>query len=1338
MAPSLARCLEEVVARQPDALAVVTGPRQLTFGDLGEQAARLAVNLESARPGDRGPIAIVAPPGAPLAIATFAALTLGRACLPLDPGMPAVRRERILVDSGATLLVSAVDTSAHAADATGACAFNVATIGEPATAPATHPHIHAPDAPAMILYTSGSTGAPKGVVYAHGAILERIVRRDRFAVGPGDRIGVFGAAGMNLFRAVLRGAALVTWDIQRDGFAGIGDWIEREEITVLHCLPTLFRQWVDATPAPRAWPRLRCVSLTGEPVIRNDVVLFRRVFPAHCVLVNGLGTTEAGTFCQWTLDNATQVDTEIVPVGYAVEGTVIRLVDADGASVAAGAVGEIAVHGNMLAAGYWQRNDLEAARFRPEGALPGARFYLTGDIGRQLPNGALLHLGRNDLQVKIRGVRVEVAEVEGILMAHPSVREAAVVGRAAGAGESRLIACITARAWHPDLASELARFVRTRLPDAMVPDGWAFVAALPLTPSSKVDRRALPDPPPRREHRPQEGIIERFTRVAARCGDAVAYRLGDNALTYAELDSRSRLLAKQLVARGVGREHVVAVALARDPIFAVALLAILRAGGACLPLDPNGPRERNAAMLRESGARVLLASRTQDLGTALELVRIDPDAASDFEACAPAAESTGHPFDPERLAFVLYTSGSTGRPKAVEISERQVLHRLAWDWQARPYAPGEVACQRGAIGFVDTIAEWLGPLLCGVTTAIIPDALLLQPREMIAALAAARVSRILLVPTQLDLLLQAAPDLAHEIPALRLWTASGEPLTRATVERFRHAVPDGELWNVYGATEAWDATCHRVDATEAIIPIGRPLPGMRAYVLDDALAPVPVGTAGELYVAGAGLARGYRGDDALTHERFPENPFSPGSGDRLYRTGDRARMRDDGLLECLGRADRRVKINGVRIELGEIEAVLASHAAVREVAVIHADARTVAYVVGREHVGIDAASLRAFAREHLPAAALPREIVVLPALPRNARGKIERSVLVAPPRYRERSRTELERTLVQIFVDLLGHRRIGATDDFFDQGGDSLLGVRLVAEIEALTGRAFRLDALAAAPTPRGIAETLGRSWSAWMTDSRITINPSGTAPPLFGICGAWGYAVRLLRLGRALGEDVPFHALQPPQMKWPEGIGLRAMAAHYRDEILRAQPYGPYQIIGTSFGGIMAFEVARQLQAQGHTVALLCAVDSGPPGSRLKPPPAPAGAASGIEQAGRRVYLAHRAAANDYTPDAAYAGRMIYFRCAGAKRSIVREWGRLLRDTMEIVPVPGIHGDFHIEPQLGAIAAHLRAVLLGAADSTVHPPAQQWSFAYRARYRENQYTDTASTNRGRGSIADE
>ncbi len=1278
------------VAVQPDALAIASGGMRWTYAALADAVAALAERLRVHGDADN-PVALMLPHGAPVAVGVLAAARLGRPAVIVEPRMPGARRDAIVADAGAAAVVTL-----DGADPT--ASLGVTSLGRAAWKRLAHPALQAPDRPALVLYTSGSTGTPNGVVYSERAILDRVVDRDRFALGPGDRVGVFGGAGMNLFRTLLRGAALSAWDVERDGVAGVAEWIAREEITVLHCLPTLFRRLTDSWERTPHFPRLRFVSLTGEPVVRRDVERFRRCFPSTTVLLNGLGTTEAGTFCQAAIDPTTVLEGDLVPVGRAVDGIDVLVCDEAGRALPAGAVGEIVVRGALLAVGYWQRPVLEANRFGRDPYGNGPRRYRTGDLGRLAADGSLVHLGRRDHQVKVRGVRIEPAEVEAALMRHPSVRQAAVIGHPGEEGEARLIACVATAASRDDLATELARFVRTRLPDALVPDGWTFVDTLPLLPGGKVDRRALPLPPPRRPRRHDAGIVELFMCAVARHPEAIAYRCGDVILGYGDLDDRSAALTARLVAAGLADQDVVAIALPREPAYAVAILAVLRAGGICLPIDPDGPEERNEAMLRASGARHLVAYDACTLGRGL--ARIDPAVST-----GPTATATPHPpHDPSRLAFLLYTSGSTGTPKGVEVTEGQILHRLAWDWTARPFRAGEVTCQRAAVGFVDAIAEWLGGLLQGVPTVVLPDALLERPRDLVATLAAREVSRILLVPSQLGLLLDTIADLGARLPALRLWTASGEPLPPVTVARFRSACPDASLWNVYGATEAWDTTAHELRGVESPVPIGLPLPGMRAYLLDDALAPVATGVAGDLYVAGDGLARGYRDDAERTRERFLTNPFSPGLGDRLYRTGDRARRRDDGVLEHLGRTDRCVKLRGVRVELGEVEAVLAAHPAVREAAAVLIDERLVAFVTPAADT-FDRPALDAWARDRLPRAAVPGRIVSVPSLPRNDRGKVDRPALQEPARVLERPRTELEETVAEIFADLLGRGRVGATEDFFDLGGDSLLAVRLVAELEALTGRAATLDAIVADPTPRGIATTLTETGFPWETADCITLHPNGDALPLFAICGAWGWAVRLLRVGRALGDGIPMYALQPPAMAWPEGATIEAIAAHYADRVEARTPSGAIRLLGTSFGGILAFEVAVQLQARGRAVALLAMVDSAAPGSALKEPP-PASGASPIEAAGRRVYFAHLAASEAYAPTARFDGRILYFQCSrSVSRATPERWAPFTRAGVEVVVVPGEHGQFHVEPQLGAITRVLAKRLSVAAAGAGEEP---------------------------------
>lgn len=487
--PTIPEQFRGVAARHPDSLAVKTGDHTLTYAELDARSDRLACAIFDA--ADRGPtVGLLLDHGVSLSVGVLGCLKAGKAYVPLEPVSPPDRLARILGDAEAALVVT--DGSAPVPGlGVGELRLGDLPAGPPARPPACRV---TPEALACVLYTSGSTGRPKGVMYRQEMILARVVGHNRFGVGPGDRISALGAGGMNLFRALLTGAALVSLDVRAAGIEALPGWLRRERITLYHSVPTLFRHLVAVLGAEGSFPDLRVVNLTGEALLAQDVAAFRRHFGESCVLVHGLGTTEAGTFRELRIDRGTRIMGRVVPVGFAVEGTDVLLLARDGNLAAPGGIGEIAVRGEHLAAGYWKRPELTAARFLPDPDGGPRRIYRTGDLGQLLADGSLAHLGRDDFQIKIRGHRVEVGEVESALLDHPDVREAAVVGRRTGDGGMRLLGYVVADA--AVSSRPLRAFLRERLPDYMVPAILTVLEALPLLPNGKVDRQALPDPPP--------------------------------------------------------------------------------------------------------------------------------------------------------------------------------------------------------------------------------------------------------------------------------------------------------------------------------------------------------------------------------------------------------------------------------------------------------------------------------------------------------------------------------------------------------------------------------------------------------------------------------------------------------------------------------------------------------------------------------------------------------------------------------------------------------------------------------------------------------------------------
>ncbi|GAB3979303.1 hypothetical protein GCM10027615_55430 [Plantactinospora veratri] len=586
-------------------------------------------------------------------------------------------------------------------------------------------------------------------------------------------------------------------------------------------------------------------------------------------------------------------------------------------------------------------------------------------------------------------------------------------------------------------------------------------------------------------------LPELFAAQVARTPEATCLVDGERVLTYRELDRRTSALAAQLARRGVRTGQVVGVCLPRGVDAVVAILATLRAGAAYLPLDPAQGPERLGAVLADSGSRLVVtdpAWAPPDLPVpVLDVSAAETGAESgagteaESEADPDSAEAAGGPVGPEDAAFVIYTSGSTGRPKGVLGTHRAVVNRLHWSWQTQPYEPGEVCCQKTAATFVDSVAELFGPLLGGVPLVVLPAEVTGDPAGLVRALAAHRVSRIVLVPSLLRVVLHILEGTGERLPALRRWTVSGEALTADLVTHFRRLLPDATLLNLYGTTEVMgDATGYQAGVEAGAVPIGRPLANTRVQVLDRAGQRVPVGVVGELYVGGDGLARGYLNAPARTAERFVPDPFGP-PGTRLYRTGDLARWRVDGQLEYVGRTDHQVKIDGVRVEPAEAESALHAHPAVRAGAVVARPTASgghtlVAFV--EPHPGADPAGIADFLRGRLPGYLVPAAVVPVPALPLTTSGKVDRARLhrfevpepggdpVAP-------RTPVEEALHDIWTDVLGRRRVSVEANFFDLGATSLNLMQVVARIRTVLGVEIPVRDLFTAATLAGMAEAV-------------------------------------------------------------------------------------------------------------------------------------------------------------------------------------------------------------------------------------------------------------------------
>ncbi len=702
---------------------------------------------------------------------------------------------------------------------------------------------------------------------------------------------------------------------------------------------------------------------------------------------------------------------------------------------------------------------------------------------------------------------------------------------------------------------------------------------------------------------PEKTLTSLFEAQVSRTPDAVALVQGDRTLTYAQLDTAAGKLGRRLLALPIGPEGLVVLALPRSIEAIVALVAVVKAGGAYLPLDPGLPVQRLRRVLDDAAPALVLTTpghAARFAGPApVETVDMDgllrgPPAAAPTNAGGPAA------LRPQSLAYVIYTSGSTGTPKGVMATHANVAS-LAWRPLYARLGEGQSVLQFAPLSFDAATFEIWGALLNGARLVLGPPGAL-DLDALAHTVQANGIDTLWLTAGLFGQVVLTHPRLFAPVRQLLV---GGDILPVAAVRAVMALHPDLEVINGYGPTETTTYACtSRITPAEAraeAIPIGSPIQKTRAYVLDETLRPVEDVAEGELYIAGDGVALGYLNQPQLSTERFLCCPFEEG-GSSMDRTGDRARWRPDGALDFLGRTDRQVKIRGFRIEPGEVEAALTALAGVGLARVtprlIGGVTQLVAYLAPRPGAAApDPDAIRASLAETLPDYMLPAAVVVLDALPLTGNGKLDLDALPDP---RQRTgvaargpETALEAELGRIFSEVLRLDTVDLDRSFFDQGGDSLLGLQLPLAIEESTGRAITMSALWSAPSVRQLARSLEAPTAA--PPSRTSLVPLQTdreGPPVFVVHWIERDIVR------HLGRSRPVYGLcfglagldRRSSLVHPER--LEDLARHYIEEMRSAQAVGPYHLLGHSAGGLIAYEMAQQLTARGETVAMLALLD--------------------------------------------------------------------------------------------------------------------------------------------------
>jgi amino acid adenylation domain-containing protein len=896
--------------------------------------------------------------------------------------------------------------------------------------------------------------------------------------------------------------------------------------------------------------------------------------------------------------------------------------------------------------------------------------------------------------------------------------------------------------------------------EAVVADPERRVADLPLL--TEAERRQLPVlwNGPQTDCPGELCLHQLFEAQAERAPDAIAVASETEQVTYRELNRRANQLAHHLRVLGVGPEVPVAICLERSLAMVIGLLGILKAGGAYVPLDPAYPKERLAFMLKDAQVPVLLTCDRLAAGLAdqaAKIICLD----SGWETIARAsAENPGNLVGPENLAYVIYTSGSTGQPKGVLVSHGAIAGHCRNVQGTYELESRDAVLQFSSLSFDVSLEEILPTLIVGARLVVMGTNVW-HPAELHRKIVQFGLT-VLNLPTaywqELAREWVCLPDPVPNIQS-RLFIVGGDTMLPGALKLWRQTPMNSiRLVNAYGPTETTiTATTFEIAlrpgerTSYRRVPIGRPLANRAIYILDRYGNPVPIGVQGRLHIGGAGLARGYLNRPALTAEKFIPDPFSAVPGARMYDTGDLARYRPDGIIEFLGRADDQVKIRGFRIELGEIEAVLGQHGAVREAVVLAredapGEKRLVAYAVA----DCTADALRRFLRDKLPESMVPAMVVLLDALPVLPNGKVDRRALPAP----DRSRPELEKTflaprddlelqLAHIWEEVLDVRPVGVRDNFFELGGHSLLAVRLFALIEQRLGRKLPLTAVFQGATVEQLAGVLRQLVAPGPRSSLVPLQPGGDKLPFFLVHPAGGHVFPYVHLAQFLGPDQPCYGLQARGVEDGQDPDTRIedMAATYIQALQTVQPTGPYLLGGWSMGGVVAFEMAQQLLAQGQRVALLALLDG-----RIPTPDdtfphddteaialverhfgvsfGPMESLSELPEAEQLVFVLEQAKSAALVPmelDVSqalrfvellrsdlratrnyglhlYPGRITFFKAndtlTGTSADPTMGWSEWATGGVEVHVVPGNHANMMYEPHVETLAKELRACL--------------------------------------------